>query len=65
MPANVWQILVEPDAIVEAGDRLVILESMKMEISITAPISGKVIEVLCRSGQMVSSGQLLFVIQIL
>ena len=63
MPANVWQILVEPDAIVEVGDRLVILESMKMEISITAPISGKVSEILCQSGQMVSSGQILFVIQ--
>lgn len=63
VPANVWQIVVEKGAEVQAGDRLIILESMKMEIAITAPISGTVIEVLCTQGQMVSSGQALFVIQ--
>jgi len=39
------------------------LESMKMEITITTPISGRVIEIFCNLGQMVSSGQTLFVIQ--
>ena len=63
VPANVWQIAVEKGAEVLEGDRLVILESMKMEIAITAPVSGRVIEVLCTQGQMVSAGQTLFVIQ--
>jgi urea carboxylase len=63
IPANVWQILVEKGSEVKEGDRLVILESMKMEITITTPISGKVIEIFCNLGQMVSSGQTLFVIQ--
>ena len=63
VPANVWQILVEKGAEVREGDRLIILESMKMEIAITSPSSGTVIEVLCTQGHMVSAGQALFVIQ--
>jgi len=61
--ASVWQILVEKGAVVTAGDRLVILESMKMEMAVTTPISGRAIEVLCIPGQMVAAGQSLFVIQ--
>ncbi len=63
IPANVWQILIEKGAEVKAGDRLVILESMKMEFTITAPITGKVIEIFCNLGQMVTSGQTLVVIE--
>lgn len=63
VPANVWQILVEKGAEVSVGDRLVVLESMKMEIAITAPVSGRVIETLCIQGQMVSAGQALLIIQ--
>lgn len=63
LPANVWQILVEVGDVVAAGDRLVILESMKMEIAITAPISGRVLEIRCTQGQMVAVGQVLFVLQ--
>lgn len=62
VPANVWQIVVEKDAIVKVGDRLVILESMKMEIAITAPVDGVVSEIFCAEGQMVSVGQMLCVI---
>jgi len=63
IPANVWQIVVELGAEVAVGDRLVVLESMKMEIAIATPVAGTVIEVLCTQGQMVSAGQPLFVIQ--
>jgi urea carboxylase len=63
LPANVWQVVVEPGSNVTAGDRLVILESMKMEITIAAPISGTIVEILCTPGQMVSAGQMLIVIQ--
>ncbi|HTL87859.1 MAG TPA: urea carboxylase, partial [Leptolyngbya sp.] len=62
VPASVWQILVEQGAEVAEGDALLILESMKMEISIAAPTSGTVLEVLCSPGQMVAVGQALFVI---
>lgn len=63
IPANVWQIVVKKGTSVAVGDRLVVLESMKMEIAVVSPTSGTVIEVLCKPGQMVSVGQALFVIQ--
>jgi len=43
--ANVWQVRTEVGARVAEGDELVILESMKMEIPVTAPIDGTVTEV--------------------
>ncbi|MBW4662259.1 MAG: urea carboxylase [Drouetiella hepatica Uher 2000/2452] len=63
VPASVWQIAVEAGARVGKGDRLVVLESMKMEIAVTAPVAGTVIEVLCAQGQMVAVGQALLIIQ--
>jgi urea carboxylase len=63
VPANVWQVEVELGAVVQAGDRLFILESMKMEIAITAPISGTIIDIRCTAGQMVTAGQILCVLQ--
>ena len=63
VPANVWQVLVEKGEEIQEGNCLIILESMKMEIAITTPCSGTVIEVLCQQGQMVLAGQALFVIQ--
>jgi urea carboxylase len=63
IPANVWKIVVEVGAVVEVGDQLIILESMKMEIAITASVAGTVINVLCAEGQLVAVGQNLVVIQ--
>lgn len=42
MVANVWRVLVSEGDTVEEGQELVILESMKMEIPVTAPAAGKV-----------------------
>ncbi len=63
LPANVWQVLVTAGMTVKFDEQLVILESMKMEIAIMAPIAGLVLEVRCIPGQMVSVGQILIVIQ--
>ena len=41
---SVWKVEVEPGAQVAAGDVLVILESMKMEIPVEAPVTGTVVE---------------------
>jgi urea carboxylase len=57
--ASVWQIAVEPGQRVGAGERIVILEAMKMEFVVVAPADG-VVEVLhCRRGGMVIAGQML------
>ncbi len=54
---NLWQALVEPGQRVAAGDTLVVLESMKMEIPLTAPRSGVVQQVLVQPGSPVRAGQ--------
>lgn len=43
--ANVWQILVKPGDRVEIDQELMVLESMKTEIPVTAPCGGVVREV--------------------
>lgn len=57
MPAAVSAILVEPGAVVEAGDTLVRLEAMKMELAIRAPSPGRVTSVDCRVGDLVQPGR--------
>ena len=60
---TVWKIEKKPGEAVSAGDILVILESMKMEMPIEAPEAGKVAEVRCKEGQAVSEGEVLVVLQ--
>jgi urea carboxylase len=55
--ASVWQIGAEPGQPVEAGQKLVVLEAMKMEIVVTAPFAGVVETVDCATGALVSAGQ--------
>jgi urea carboxylase len=57
--ASVWNIAVKVGDTVNAGDRLVIVESMKMEIAVAAPTSGVVEEILCVQGARVAAGQAL------
>lgn len=59
MPATVWKIRVSVGDTVSAGDELVILESMKMEIPAVAPIAGLVKAVHVTEGQLVGEGDLL------
>ena len=59
MSASVWQISVEPGQRVGAGERIVILEAMKMEFVVVAPASGIVEIVHCKRGGMVTAGQML------
>jgi urea carboxylase len=63
VPANVWQVLVEPGAVVKPGDKLVILEAMKMEIPVMAFEAGVVTEILCGPGKQVSPGQALCLVE--
>jgi acetyl-CoA/propionyl-CoA carboxylase biotin carboxyl carrier protein len=56
MPGTVVQLRVEPGATVTAGETLVLMESMKMEISIQAPRDGSVEAVLVAEGDKVDRG---------
>jgi len=62
MVANVWKVLVSPGDQVSAGDTLVILESMKMEIPVESPDTGEVKEVRVQEGSVVQEGDVLAVI---
>jgi acetyl-CoA carboxylase biotin carboxyl carrier protein len=63
MVANVWRVLVARDDLVDAGDPVVILESMKMEIPVESPIGGTVREVLVQEGALVQEGDLIAVVE--
>jgi urea carboxylase len=61
---SVWKVLLaEEHIVVEAGDTLAVLESMKMEIKVEAHVSGKLVACLCKEGQAISPGQVLFGIE--
>lgn len=56
IPAIVTQIMVEVGEIVAEGDKLILLESMKMVIPIQAPANGLVKAIHCSTGDSVQAG---------
>lgn len=56
-PATVWQLSAAPGDTVAAGDTILSLEAMKMEMTVTAPIAGTLVELYVRSGEQVAPGQ--------
>ena len=60
---NLWQIKVSEGDMVAEGDVLVIVESMKMEITVTAPCSGKIARLICAEASPVAAGQALLLIE--
>jgi urea carboxylase len=63
VPGSVWKVAAEPGRAVRAGDVLVVVESMKMEIAVPAALDGTVVEIRCAEGQAVALGQTLAVIR--
>jgi acetyl-CoA carboxylase biotin carboxyl carrier protein len=60
--AMVWKIEVAAGQRVATGDTLIVLESMKMEIPVTAPRGGLVSAILVAEKQMVAEGEALAVL---
>jgi acetyl-CoA carboxylase biotin carboxyl carrier protein len=58
MAGTVWKVLVKPGDKVEAGQDVLILESMKMEIPITAESAGTVRNIKVGEGDFVNDGDL-------
>ena len=60
--ANVWQVPVEAGQAVATGDTIAILESMKMEIPVEAPVGGTVAELRVAPDDQVNEGDVIAVI---
>jgi pyruvate carboxylase len=63
IPGAVTSIAVEAGQEVEKGDRLLVMEAMKMQSTIYAPVAGKVVQLVTHVGQQVEPKDLLIVIE--
>lgn len=59
---NIWQVLVEPGQIVKENEVVMILEAMKMELEVTASVSGVVDSICHDAGAQVHAGEPLLVV---
>ena len=55
MPATVVSVKVAPGDAVTAGQTLIVLEAMKMELPVRAPGDGRVARVHCKAGDLVQA----------
>jgi biotin carboxyl carrier protein len=60
---SVWKVEKNVGDILAPEDVILILESMKMEIPVEAPCSGRLVELRVREGQKVEEGAVLAVIE--
>lgn len=63
MTASVFQIAAQPGDRVEIGQKVIVLDAMKTEISIPSSVAGTVEIIFCTPGSLVQSGQLLFAVR--
>src|SRR5450631_1497685 len=61
---NVWRISSAVGQRVNAGETLVLMESMKMEMAVAAPVDGVVAELRCTEGRSVQFAQTLVVLRV-
>jgi acetyl-CoA carboxylase biotin carboxyl carrier protein len=63
MVANVLEVVAREGTRVAAGDTVVLLESMKMEIPVLAELGGTVVSVAVKEGDVVQGGDLIAVLE--
>lgn len=63
LAGNIWDVLVEVGAKVEADDEIIVIEALKMENLVYSPIAGTVKEIKVKKGDKVEEGDLLMVIE--
>ena len=63
LPGMITTVAVELNQTVEKGDRLLVIEAMKMQSTIYAPVAGKVTAIHAQAGQQVEAKDLLVVIE--
>jgi len=63
MPGNIVEVLVGEGDAVQAGDPVLIVETMKMETEVQAPVAGKVTEIYVSKGDAVTPQEALIHIE--
>ncbi len=63
MPGVVRAIDAAPGAVVDAGAPVIVLEAMKMEHAVAAPLAGHVVEVRVALGDQVVRGQVVAIVE--
>ena len=63
MQGRIIEVLAAAGESVGAGDELVVIESMKMELPVQAPIAGQVRQVFVSVGDQVLDGTVLMVLE--
>jgi biotin carboxyl carrier protein len=63
MQGTIVKLSVTAGEAVEAGDPLLVLEAMKMENEVTAPLGGEVVELRVQPGDTVAPGEVMAVIR--
>jgi acetyl-CoA carboxylase biotin carboxyl carrier protein len=60
---TVWKVVAAVGDSVDAETPLVIIESMKMEMPVEAPVAGRVVEIRVVEGQPVEEGDVLVLLE--
>ena len=60
---NVWKIQAKAGGVLAEEDVIMILESMKMEIPVEAPVAGKLVELLVAEKDSIDEDQVVAVIE--
>ncbi len=60
---TVWKIEVQVGSVVSEGDTVAILESMKMEMPIDAPVSGTVTEIRTKEGASIQEDAIVMILE--
>ncbi|MDQ6700330.1 MAG: pyruvate carboxylase [Acidobacteriota bacterium] len=63
LPGLVTIVAVNEGQTVKKGDRLLVMEAMKMQSTVYAPLNGKIAKVLAHAGQQVESKDLLLILE--
>jgi urea carboxylase len=63
MHGSVWKLLAQRGQRVEANQAIVVVEAMKMELTVAAPIAGVIRAICCGVGHPVATGDILAVIE--
>ena len=63
IPGVVSTVAVQLNQVLKKGDRLLVMEAMKMQSTVYAPVAGKVTQLLVTPGQQVEAKDLLLAIE--